>query len=71
MDQEPLSQEDMYSLDLAGYLIIRHALTSEEVQDCNQALDQMGKSTGMLEWPAPLNDPFIKSSVGIQNIRLL
>ncbi len=60
MDQEPLSQEDMYSLDLAGYLIIRHALTSEEVQDCNQALDQMGKSTGMLEWPAPLNDPFIK-----------
>ena len=60
MDQEALSHEDIYSLDIAGYLIVRNALTNEEVQACNQALDQTGQNTGMLEWPAPLNDPFIK-----------
>jgi len=64
MESEPLSQEDDYCLDIAGYLIIRNALTQEEVSACNTAIDHMGPEErlleGMLEWEAPWCDPFVQ-----------
>ncbi len=60
MDQESLSHEDAYCLDVAGYLIVPNVLTNQEVQACNQALDQTDRTAGMLDWPAPLCNPFAR-----------
>lgn len=60
MDRESMTNEENYCFDVAGYLIVRNVLTEEEVQACNQALDQVGRSDGMLEWPPPFRDPFLE-----------
>ena len=33
-------EEEKYFFDLTGYLIVRHALTSEEVSECNKTIDR-------------------------------
>lgn len=54
-----LTPEDDYALDIAGFLVIPGALTSEEVEACNAAIDQVGEAEGMLEWDAPWCEPFV------------
>ncbi|MBI1930026.1 phytanoyl-CoA dioxygenase family protein [Candidatus Poribacteria bacterium] len=58
MDREAMSNEENYCFDVGGYLIIRGALTRQELDACNRALDQAGQVDGMLGWPAPLREPF-------------
>ena len=60
MDRELMSNEENYCFDVAGYLIVRGALTREEVGACNRALDQGSGTEGMLGWPEPLRKPFVK-----------
>ena len=60
MDTKPMSPEEDYRFDVAGYLILRGVLTEAELSTCNQALDEGSGSEGMLEWPEPLCDPFVK-----------
>jgi len=56
--REKMSNEENYCFDVAGYLIIRGALTPKEVEECNRALDQGGRIDGMLGWRPPLREPF-------------
>ena len=58
MAREPMSNEQNYQFDVAGYLIVPGVLSAAEVQACNQALDQSGASEGLLEWDAPMGDSF-------------
>ena len=59
MLSKPLSEEEDYQLDIAGYIILRNVLTSEEVRACNHALDTVGETHSMLKWSTPFCDPFI------------
>ena len=34
-----VSEEEKYYFDLRGYLVVRNALTAEEVGECNAAID--------------------------------
>ena len=34
-----VSEEEKYYFDLRGYLVVRNALTAEEVSECNAAID--------------------------------
>jgi len=58
MDRESMTNEENYHFDIAGYLIVRGALTPREVETLNQALDRAGRTEGMLGFPAPLREPF-------------
>ena len=59
MLSKSLSEEEDYQLDIAGYIILRNVLTSEEVRACNHALDTVGETHSMLKWSTPFCDPFI------------
>ncbi|MSS71790.1 MAG: hypothetical protein EXS64_09910 [Candidatus Latescibacteria bacterium] len=58
MDRESMSNEENYCFDVAGYLIVRGALTPKEVETLNQTLDKAGRTEGMLGWSASLREPF-------------
>lgn len=58
MDSESMSHEENYCFDVAGYLIVRGVLSRGEISALNSAIDDSGKSQGMLGWPRPLREPF-------------
>src|SRR5689334_18266295 len=58
LNRDAMSNEENYAFDVAGYLIIRGALSPEEVAACNRALDRGERIDGMLGWPAPQREPF-------------
>ena len=58
MDRESMTNEENYCFDVAGYLIVRGALTPKEVETLNRTLDKGGRTEGMLGWPASLREPF-------------
>lgn len=37
-----VSAEEKYYFDLRGYLVVRNALTAEELSECNAAIDHWG-----------------------------
>lgn len=39
-----VSEEEKYYFDLRGYLVVRNALTAEEVSECNAAIDHFADS---------------------------
>ncbi|MCZ6634453.1 MAG: hypothetical protein O7G87_13695, partial [bacterium] len=49
-----MTDKENYAFDVAGYLIVRDVLTSEEVDACNRALG--GADLGSI----PLSDPFVR-----------
>jgi hypothetical protein len=60
-----MSDEEKYFFDLVGYLIVRGAMSVEEVAECNRAIDEFadqtesdGLSGGLLGWPEPYREPF-------------
>ena len=60
MDTKPMSPEEDYRFDVAGYLVLRNVLTTAELEACNQALDEGNEPEGMLEWPQPLCEIFLQ-----------
>ena len=58
MDREAMSNEENYCFDSAGYLIVRGALSRNEISGLNQAIDQSGREEGMLGWSGSLREPF-------------
>ena len=58
MDREVMSNGENYCFDSAGYLIVRGALSRNEVSGLNQAIDQSGRVEGMLGWSGSLREPF-------------
>ena len=58
MDRESMSNEENYCFDVGGYLIVRGVLGRGEVAALNSAIDNSGRSQGMLGWPHPHREPF-------------
>ena len=58
MDNEVMTNEENYAFDVAGYLILKGALKSVEVDALNAALDDQAGVDGMLAWPAGHREPF-------------
>ena len=58
MERGLMSNEENCAFDVAGYLIVRGALTQKELEAYNRAPDQGRRIDGMLKWPAPLRNPF-------------
>ena len=58
MDREAMSNEENYCFDVGGYLMVRGALSRQEVDALNRALDSSTQTEGMLGWPAPHRDLF-------------
>ncbi len=58
MDREAISNEENYCFDTAGFLVVRGALSRNEVAALNQAIDQAGRNEGMLGWEGSLREPF-------------
>ena len=58
MDREAMSNEENYCFDIAGYLHVPGVLNRGEVEALNKALDEAGKTEGMLGWPEGLREPF-------------
>lgn len=54
-----MTEEENYCFDVAGYVIVRGVLSSDELRACNSALDEAGESSGMLDWGSPRRDPFV------------
>ena len=49
-----VSEEEKYYFDLRGYLVVRNALTAEEVSECNAAIDHFARPDLRLPWnPRP------------------
>lgn len=55
-----MTDNENYCFDVSGYLIVQEVLSVEEIDACVQALAQCGESDGMLDWPSPLGDPFVR-----------
>lgn len=53
-----MTNEENYAFDVAGYLILKGALKSVDVDALNNALDQTTDRHGMLAWPEGQREPF-------------
>ncbi|MDA1191362.1 MAG: phytanoyl-CoA dioxygenase family protein, partial [Candidatus Poribacteria bacterium] len=58
MDKDTMTLEENYAFDIGGYLIIRNALTPQQLDGLNRTLDAVGRSDGMLGWETPHREPF-------------
>ena len=58
MDWEPMSNEENYCFDVAGYLHVPGVLTREEIDVLYQRLDKNEQTQGMLSWPKAEREPF-------------
>jgi ectoine hydroxylase-related dioxygenase (phytanoyl-CoA dioxygenase family) len=59
----PMSPEENYHFDVAGYLIVRRVLSSEQLLTWNQALDQVDGDPATPEWPELYEHPALASYV--------
>ena len=53
-----MNADEDYGFDVSGYLHVPQVLTPDEVAACNEAIDAVGRSEGMLDWPEPHSGPF-------------
>jgi hypothetical protein len=55
-----MTDNENYCFDVFGYLVVRDVLSVEEIDACRRALAHCEGSEGMLDWPVPLCDPFVR-----------
>jgi len=53
-----MNADEDYGFDVSGYLHVPQVLTPDEVAACNAAIDAVGRSEDMLDWPEPHSGPF-------------
>ena len=46
MDKREMTNEENYHFDVTGYLIVPGVLTSDQLKDCNEVLDQLETADG-------------------------
>ena len=53
-----MKADEDYGFDVSVYLHVPQVLTAAEVEACNLAIDAVGPTKGMLDWPAEHSRPF-------------
>jgi len=53
-----MNAEQDYGFDVAGFLHLPQVLSEGELKACNRAIETVGQTEGMLDWPAPWCNSF-------------